>query len=368
MTNNKKKSPPKEASNKAPEVKSAKGIRVLATLLILTWIAIAAGPVYLYMFHQDKAQNILALINNPTAAKSSDQQYFQIIDDRLRDIEEKQKEINSAEIALPEALPTTIEPRKKEELQAEGANEPNQEKEAPKEQVANAGPNALEVENIQSELSEVANRTVELEAKLFSLSEVLKKADKEQEFSALVVSAVNLREAVRSHKSFTQELELLKQFQPKGIIAEEMLKMLPYAEEGSPSIREVKEAFSSAADAILDRARKTKEAPTFKDKIMGHLTDIVSIRKLPSDTEGQDIESVIARTEYALMRNDLEKAQKEIETLDRNKYPAITEWLEILQAHSISQKSSAAIYKHIINPEPEAEPEAEAQEESKQAS
>lgn len=323
----------------------ARGFNFLFGLIILTWI-IMGSSIYMNI-------SLTKKISEKAMAEKSDAIAMQLssLDARVSSLESKIFQL------VPNDDPEKIAPPSMPDENEEKINEPvieapegaqNNSVEPYNKQAAH---DLLDYEknSIMQGLSEVNDKTIQLEDKIFKLSEEMEKTKLRSNANNLLISAINLRDAVINSKSFDNELDALHNFSNEDpVILKNIDAIKQYARNGVPSIDSLYNDFDKIADNILNSARETKQNPTILDKTALKFSSIVSIRKIrSSDPEPESVDGIIAETDKYLKKADVKSAVKEMEKLNGHSALIAEKWINDAYVYINSRNASDDIYTYI---------------------
>lgn len=317
MTNNKKVNKKDTSSNKP-----------LTFMLLATWTLFAAAGGYLYTNYQPKIERISSM--EERVAELEKQLRFISDQSNMASLIEKQDSTGSSQsVEKPE-------PQKLQNDNMEGLHstfEYLSYDHDPKKQT----------------LSEINNRTAALEKQISNLNAVIKSNNEDIKYGRFVISAIQLRDAIRSTKSFDRELDALKLFKTDQKEFQDNIMVLErYSRAGVPDMAKLKNDFDKIADKIVNTARQEKENPDAVDKIAMKFSSVVSIRKT-GDIQGTGGEEIIARAQNYLEHNNIESATKELQSLNGNAANVAKEWLDEANAMLITSQASDKIFNYVVN-------------------
>ncbi|PIR37636.1 MAG: hypothetical protein COV35_09075 [Alphaproteobacteria bacterium CG11_big_fil_rev_8_21_14_0_20_39_49] len=209
---------------------------------------------------------------------------------------------------------------------------------------------AYDSQAISAGLSDVSDRTAFLEEKIDIVSEQLEQAKLNAFSNNLVISAVKLREAVNNSVSFEKELRAFKFFAGEDSELKYNISVLEEnSRNGIVNIQKLTKDFDDIADEILNVSRKSKDAPTAVDRLTLKLSNLVQIRKIEANENGNETEDIIARGIKALKNGNVEKAIEEAEKLTGDSRILISNWLKDANSFVESKKASEEIFVHVSN-------------------
>jgi hypothetical protein len=178
------------------------------------------------------------------------------------------------------------------------------------------------------------------------LEEMDKRQQEAQASVQLLLGYQELRDTVTGGEPYTPALDrfaLLAAKHAEILAALEPLK--PYAAQGIPDLRLLREEFDDAAAATM-RMTQTNDG-SFWGRLKANLSTLIVVRRIGAQ-EGATAEAIIARAEAALEQNDVAGAGDELKTLpDAAKQPFAT-WMAHAQAYLAHGPALAALQQRIL--------------------
>lgn len=363
-----------------------KGYGLLFSLMFLTWGTVIAGVGYI-------ALNRAELLNPTNALHQRDDAHIQLVtslqtqlqtlENQTRELTERNRQLEDRTAAL-DAIPDsdTLQTPEQAEPPATITKPPAANEAVPQDGTVKTTPlaadqpapeitpeqtatsetqykpvnepegsfeyMAFEKEAFDAGLSEVSDRTVALEEKLFELQQKLEHNTVEQNTSQLIIAAVNLRDAVNNTRSFEHELEMLNLYSNEDPFIRQHVSVLEtYSRLGVSNLSSLNEDFNDMADRILNLFRQKKEAPSLLDKAALHFSHFISVRKIGEENNGTDADDIVARAEADLHNHQLQSAIYELQQLDESLRPLVQAWISRANAMLESQEASDAILKYV---------------------
>jgi len=346
------------------EIVEKKGSKGLFILVMLSWVAIGA---YFYL-NVNSSKMISAVVdaNSENVEKIEDikhenkalrsklgnaERKIEKLSVQLEQIAAKYSELESNQIKISESAATTTED---ETLQNnEQAQQPETaSQEAAIENNIASGFQTLSYDQqaISAGLTDVSDRTAFLEEKIDNVSDALEKARLNNMSSNLILSAIKLRDAVNSTKSFEEELKTFKFFaKDKEDLNYSISVLEKHSRKGVVSLDTLKTDFEAMTNEILNISRKEKETPTILDQVAVQLSDLVQIRKVEADMSGTSVDDIIARVTKHLAQSDIEQAIKEIEKITGDSKILVLSWIESAKSYVDSKKATEEIFFYVNN-------------------
>lgn len=188
------------------------------------------------------------------------------------------------------------------------------------------GPKTEEVSALAQRLDALERSKSEMEAdtqahieKLQERFAALNRADpaaaaEHRRLTRYVFVVGQLREAVGSAKPFTDELDTLKTlFSDMAPVPDAVAFLGPYADAGLGTISSLSIRFSDLASELV-RTEQLPQGDGWMQHTLNRLTQSIKWRRV-DQLEGSSIEAIVARTERALARRNLEVALAELAAL-----------------------------------------------------
>ena len=184
-------------------------------------------------------------------------------------------------------------------------------------------------------------KIIELEKKIQNTSKLMLSSSK-SELSDRLYLAKSLVDRLKSGVPYAPQLVALGQ---EGLDP----ALLRFAQGGAPTLSDLAARLSARAGELRD-SMKTKSDLTWKDSLKDEISKLVTIK--PTNSENiKGMEGVLLRAEEAISKGNLEKAIKEIYTLEVNARGALDAWLKeakakkdaSVAAENILAKTTAAL-------------------------
>lgn len=147
----------------------------------------------------------------------------------------------------------------------------------------------------------------------------------------LLLAIGQLRLAIKSGKSFSNELSSLNAFGPvvKKIIKSKGV-LNDHKGSGISTPIKLQKSFLNLAGKIVQKDR-LPEGDDFIDRSIARLAQSLKWRRTDK-LDGNSAEAIVARTEEALKKNNLQEAVKELNSLPQSLIPLVEPWLAKAQA------------------------------------
>jgi hypothetical protein len=201
-------------------------------------------------------------------------------------------------------------------------------------------------------LSEINDRTVMLEEKLYQLDQAVQQTQAKEQRSNSVLAVVQLKEAALSNKSFLHELAHLKEVlaQDNDPVAQQYIETLePFAEAGIETFSALEKGFEATSTQITMLLRGQKDSPTFADELLLRLPKFIQVRKIEADHNSITDEDILARAYQFMEQKNLEDAVSEISTLYGKQGYIAQGWLDRANAYITVKRSLAALLTHLTS-------------------
>jgi hypothetical protein len=203
-------------------------------------------------------------------------------------------------------------------------------------------------QELSAGLNDVSDRTAYLEEKIDNVSEQVEKARLDNFSNNLVLSAVKLREAVNKSQSFESELKAFKFFAKDYEDLKYYISILEeHSKEGIVTFDKLQKDFDKISNEILNVSRKNKDNPTVIDKVTMKLSDLVKVRKIDSSSNSSQTDDILARAYKAIQNKNIEKAIREVESLEGEDKILISPWLEEANSYVDSKNASEEIFVEV---------------------
>ena len=175
--------------------------------------------------------------------------------------------------------------------------------------------------------------------------------NQDNEASGIVLLVGQLRESVRSGRSFESELTALKLLIKKNkhieaLLNETLFNLDRFAKSGAPNIQMLQTQFSEQAGRIVQIALIPSDGGWVQRSI-ARLVETVKWRRT-DNLIGKGVEAIVARAEWALKSGDIVKTIKELSLLEGNSAKLASEWLDVANAHVIVEKALAELQTQVV--------------------
>ncbi len=196
-------------------------------------------------------------------------------------------------------------------------------------------------------LNKLAEEVAALEKKVPNISSDAQSS----QARALVLSIGQLRGAVRSGRSFKDELAALSLLAEKNdalklAVINALKQLATIASTGAPSLEMLRSQFDELAGKIVQVGLMPTEGG-WVQRTLARLTESVKWRRM-DNLAGNGVEAIVARTERALKSRDVEKAIKELGNLQKNPAAIVEEWLVGAEAYRVADISLAELQTRAV--------------------
>lgn len=155
--------------------------------------------------------------------------------------------------------------------------------------------------------------------------------------SAVMGIAARLNAALESGLPFAGDLGLLAPVvQGNAKLGEVVIALQPYARDGVASRGELVAAFPAMAKAAL---ADDVADDSFGERLLAKLRNLVSLRRVGADVQGDTAEAKLARAEAALDAGDIGKAVELVKSLPPQTAKATAAWLARAEAHLAAKRA-----------------------------
>jgi uroporphyrinogen-III synthase len=202
-----------------------------------------------------------------------------------------------------------------------------------------------------------------LEGRIAALEQAASTAGDRATGNAALALAVNqLQQALAGQRPFAAELAALSEVaagDPEArALSAAIATLTPQAETGVPTLVELRAGFPDIARAVVAAARAETAAtavaeaapgtepeatPGWLDAAMLKLSELVSVRPVGEDVEGDDAAARVARAEAVLAKGDLSGAVAELDGLTGKAAEAAAPWLADARARLDAEAALAAL-------------------------
>lgn len=171
--------------------------------------------------------------------------------------------------------------------------------------------------------------------------------------TAAAFAVGQLRDAVLQARPYANELaSVRRQEGADSRIAEPLEQLADSAEQGVPSLAELKRSFPATAREIVQQARESR-ADSWAEEIWNRASALVTVRPV-GERSGDDAEAIVARAERRLEEDQLAAAVQELEALQGPPAEVASGWLtqarKRLQAEQALKALGQSVYESSAPP------------------
>ena len=231
------------------------------------------------------------------------------------------------------------------------------ENEALKQQIASLTERLDQMSGLDAKVGELAPRLEALAPRLDALDQqvaALPKSNDQQHAVAMIVAVGELRSALAGDKSFAAELSTLNDLTQDDEALRPRLKpivdqLAPMADAGVPTLSQLAAAFPATEIARAGEAELAGEVTDdnwFKRfwRGLGHsISEVITVRPIGPDVEGDDTLARLARAEAKLGEGDLAAAVAEVKALTGLAAETAAEWLAQAEARLAIETAAAQL-------------------------
>ena len=290
---------------------------------------------------------------------------------KLDDLEKRLRALSTTVAERPAAAPSTPAPpstpdpaiaelrRKVEALESRPASAPAPDPAPPAPSVAAPNPDQeREISSLKLEIATLRNALQSLDQAVSGqrdqakvLADAVDKARSEASArgageqkalaaanaSAVIGIAARLNAALDSGLPFAADLKLLAPLaQSDTKLGEVVTALQPYAQSGVSSRAALAAAFPAMAKAAL---ADDVADDSFGERLMGKVRNLVSLRRVGADVQGDSVEAKLARAEAAVEAGDLGKAVELVKSMPPQTARATTGWLSRAEDHLAAKRA-----------------------------
>lgn len=155
--------------------------------------------------------------------------------------------------------------------------------------------------------------------------------------SAVIGVAARLNAALDSGLPFAADLKLLTPLaQGDAKLGEVATALQPYAQNGVSSRAALVAAFPAMAKTAL---ADDVADDSFGERLMGKIRNLVSLRRVGADVQGDSVEAKLARAEAAVEAGDLGKAVELVKSMPPQTARATAGWLSRAEDHLAAKRA-----------------------------
>ncbi len=165
----------------------------------------------------------------------------------------------------------------------------------------------------------------------------------------LIVSAVNLRDAVTKSHEYSHQLESTRVFSMGNSFIESQAEILEKsAKYGVTELSILQQEFYGIAEKLFRKTLDQKPNKSLLDVVALKFSSIVHVRKVTAADDSQKSEDIIARANAAVTSGKLELAILEIAKLSAADQKLLTNWIIKAKDYVNSVDAAEAIFKYVI--------------------
>lgn len=183
-----------------------------------------------------------------------------------------------------------------------------------------------------AKLDDISKRFKALEQYSVKNAEAL---DKSRQYHVIHVTLDAFQEALQSQQrqSFTNELQALSHNTKNDKVIQTVLSAIPkdLAQDGVNSISELSARFEEVADEVRQVALVPEDGG-FGSHIISIIMSYLMFKK-SGLVQGEDVESILSRTDYYLKRDNLEYAARELNQLNGWPKRLAQDWIQSARRH-----------------------------------
>lgn len=289
-------------------------------LTVITWAAFAAGGWFMYHQNTLLRQQVTALSQGkiPTGSTTVilDETATKPLLQRINILEDQFSQI-SLQLAQKNETPSTA-----------------QDGEAP---VATAN------------TPEAQQAIIQLQQQLVATQAVVKSLQENRSASATLIAAITLRDAINNGKPYARDLDTLTMLlKDDKTIQHYSSALLPYAERGITSPEKLKADFQAVLPVVLKASLADDTSEGVTKWMKQQLSDVVQIRRVGKDVEGDSVEAILARAENFVAEGKFRSALNELSALQGKPADTILPWVEKTQNLLDARKAANGIYRRVL--------------------
>lgn len=201
---------------------------------------------------------------------------------------------------------------------------------------------------LHAENARLTEQVTALRNSLQAMEDRLDAAEKRAGGEEVLMLAVGqLRAALARGAPFRQELSTLEGLSAEDeSLAETIAPLWSYASVGVETRADLRARFDSLAPEVLSAEQAASGGWT--DRLLAKLNDVVTIRRVGGDVEGDGADAVLARAEARLAVDDLAGAVEIMGGLKGPAAEAAASWLAAARARLAADKAIAALESRVL--------------------
>ncbi len=165
---------------------------------------------------------------------------------------------------------------------------------------------------------------------------------------ALVLAIGQLRTAVDTGQPYAQPLAALRAL-AAGIdeTVDDLAALAPRAATGIPDRDALKTGFPAMAQAVREAVLVPADAD-WMTQAVARVRGLVTVRPVPGEVDGDDLDAVLARAEGRLINGDLPGAVVAVESLEGDAAAAAAAWLRSAEARLAAEEALGNLNSFVI--------------------
>ncbi|MBE7636248.1 hypothetical protein GUA87_05290 [Sneathiella sp. P13V-1] len=183
-----------------------------------------------------------------------------------------------------------------------------------------------------------------LSAAVKAAAETKQVADANGNESLILLALGQIHRESRADQPFTGALQQAIAVAPEGLQAD-FAKLSDVSKSGAPTIRQLVDEFEAEASNITQAAR-LPDSETWYGKTLHNLASLVKFRRV-GDTEGDDVDAIVARAEKALLGADLTGAIAALSSLEGASREAASGWIANAQKRALLDQTLDELIKKV---------------------
>lgn len=167
--------------------------------------------------------------------------------------------------------------------------------------------------------------------------------------AAQTLAVAELRDALRFSAPFAQQLSAARDVvAADGELAGALDSLAPFAEQGVPTRAELANGFDRAARQAVAAAQGASE-PGLLGGVLRRLNDVVTVRRVGAEAEGDGAEAVLARAEAKLDAGNLGAAVETVQQLSDPAKGEMSGWVERAQARLSAERALSRLSGDLMS-------------------
>jgi hypothetical protein len=167
--------------------------------------------------------------------------------------------------------------------------------------------------------------------------------------AAQTLAVAELRDALRFSAPFAEQLAAARNVvAADGELAGALDGLAPHAEQGVPTRAELANGFDRAARQAVAAAQGASE-PGLLGGVLRRLNDVVTVRRVGAEAEGDGTEAVLARAEAKLDAGDLGAAVAAVQQLPEPAKAEMSGWIQRAQARLSAEQALSRLSGDLMS-------------------